>query len=212
MKRQKIRRLTTAALCGAVAFVLKYISFSVPVISPFAEFDLSALPELIGGFILGPAGAVAIVVVKIAMNLLFRGSNSMLTGEVQNLILSLAYVLPAVLYYRSHKTKKGAAISLLLGSAVSIVIAVFTNIYLIFPAFMVLYGMDWDSIVQMCTVVNPWIKDVPTMIAFSILPFNILSRAITSIITLLVYKKISVPIKKLINEHDDRRTTHDLQH
>lgn len=212
MKQQKVRRLTTAALCGAVAFVLKYISFSVPVISPFAEFDLSALPELIGGFILGPAGAVGIVVMKIVMNLLFRGSNSMLTGEVQNLILSLAYVLPAVLYYRRHKSKKGAAVGLLLGSAVSIVISVFTNIYLIFPAFMTLYGMDWDSIVQICTAVNPWIKDVPTMIAFSIVPFNILSRGITSVITLLVYKKISVPVKKLITEHDDRRTTHELQY
>ena len=51
MEKQKLRRLTMAALCGAVAFVLMYFSFSVPVLSPFAEFDLSALPELIGGFV-----------------------------------------------------------------------------------------------------------------------------------------------------------------
>lgn len=212
MKQLETRRLTTAALCGAVAFVLKYISFSVPVISPFAEFDLSALPELIGGFILGPVGAIAIIVVKIALNLVFRGSNSMFTGEVQNLILSLAYVLPAVLYYRSHKTKHGARIALLLGSVISIVIAVFTNLYLIFPAYMALYGMNWDSIVQVCSAVNPAIKDVPTMVAFSIIPFNILSRTMTSAIALLVYKKISSPIKKLIHEYDDRRISHELQH
>lgn len=210
MKSQQIRRLTTAALCGAVAFVLKYISFSIPIISPFAEFDISALPELIGGFILGPLGAISIVIMKIALNLLFRGSNSMLTGELQNLILSLSYVLPAVLYYRQHKTKKGAITALIIGSLSSIAIAVFTNIYLIFPAFMKLYGMNWDSIIDMCTAVNPYIKDLPTMIAFSIIPFNLISRVLTSVLALLVYKKISIPIKKLINEHDRRTISNGL--
>jgi riboflavin transporter FmnP len=36
------------------------------------------------------------------------------------------------------------------------------------------------------------------MVAFSIVPFNLVSRAVTSFITFLVYKKLSVPIKKLI--------------
>lgn len=212
MQQQNVRRLTTAALCGAIAFVLKYISFSIPIISPFAEFDVSALPELIGGFILGPLGAVAIVVTKVALNLVFQGTSSMFTGEVQNLILSLAYVLPAVIYYRSHRTKKGAKIALVLGSTVSIVVAIFTNLYLIFPAYMALYGMNWDGIVQMCSDVNPWIKDVPTMVAFSIIPFNVISRTITSVVALLVYKRISVPIKRMINQNDNRRTARELQH
>lgn len=212
MQQQHIRRLTTISLCGAIAFILKYMSFSIPVISPFAEFDLSALPELIGGFILGPYGAVAIVVLKITLNLVFRGSSSMFTGELQNLILSLAYVLPAVLYYRRHKTKRGAKVALLLGSLLSSVVAIFTNVYLIFPAFIAIYGMDWDQIIQMCTAVNPWIKNIPTMVAFSIIPFNIISRTITSIITMLIYKKISVPLKKRIHEYDNRRTMYELQH
>ena len=91
MNSLKIRRLTTAALCGAVAFVLKYLSFSVPFISPFAEFDLSALPELIGGFILGPMGAVAIVTVKVVLNLLYNELHipcSHLSGQVHRLHLS----------------------------------------------------------------------------------------------------------------------------
>ncbi len=212
MQQQKIRRLTAVALCGAIAFILKYMSFSLPIISPFAEFDLSALPELIGGFILGPLGAISIVITKIALTLVFQGSKSMFTGELQNLILSLAYVLPVVLYYRTHRTKHGAKIALLLGSFISIIIAVFTNLYLIFPAFMALYGMNWDSIVQMCAAVNPWIQDVPTMVAFSIIPFNVISRAATSVIAFLVYKKISIPMKKLINQYDSRRTKHELQH
>lgn len=198
MKTQRIRRLTMAALFGAMAFVLMYFSFSVPVLSPFAEFDASAIPELIGGFILGPAGAVEIVSVKILLKLVFKGSSSMLTGEVQNFLLSLSFSLPAVFYYRRHKTKKGAVVGLVIGSVTSILVAIITNIYLIFPVFIKLYGMDWEGIISMCSAVNPWIKDVPTMVAFSIVPFNIISRTVTSFITVLVYKRISVPVKKLI--------------
>lgn len=198
MNRLKIRRLTMAALMGAVAFVLMYFNFGVPFISLFAEFDASALPEMIGGFILGPAGAVEIIAIKILLILVFKGTSSMFTGEVQNFLLSIAYVLPAILYYRGHKTRRGAAIGLAIGTAVSVVVSVFTNIYLIFPAYIYLYGMSWDSIIQMCSAANPWITDIPTFAAFSVVPFNLISRIATSAITMLVYKKISVPLKKLI--------------
>ena len=86
MNRSLTRRLTMAAMMGAVAFVLMYFSFSVPVLSPFADFDFSYLPELIGGYILGPIGAVQIIAVKILLKLVFKGTSSMLTGELQKLL------------------------------------------------------------------------------------------------------------------------------
>jgi riboflavin transporter FmnP len=198
MSGTKIRSLVTAAVMGALAFVLMYFNFGIPALSPFAEFDASALPEIIGGFILGPIGAIEIIVVKIVLILIFKGTSSMFTGEIQNFILSLAYVLPAIMYYRSHKTKRGALIGLAIGSGASVVIAIFTNVYLIFPAYMYLYGMNWDSILEICAASNPWIHSVPTFVAFSVVPFNVISRVATSIITMLVYKKISVPIKKFL--------------
>ena len=194
--RTRLRRLTMAAMMGAVSFVLMYFSFSVPVLSPFAQFDFSTLPELLGGFILGPAGAIEIISVKILLKLIFKGTTSLFTGEVQKFLLSAAYVLPAVLYYQRRRTKKGAALGLVFGSVCGIVTAILTNVFLIFPAFMFLYGMDWGQIVDMCTAVNPWITSVPTMVAFSIIPFNILSFSATSVLAMLTYKKISVPLKK----------------
>ncbi len=198
MNNSKLRYLTVAALFGAMAFVLMFFAFSVPVISPFAEFDASALPEIIGGFILGPIGAIEIITVKLLLKLLFMGSSSMLTGEIQNFILSVSYVLPAVLYYRRHRTKKGAVAGLALGSLTCVVVSVITNIYLIFPAYIKLYGMSWDGIIEVCAAVNPWIESIPTFVAFSVVPFNVISKCVVSIITLLVYKRISVVIKKLM--------------
>ena len=87
MTRNKTRRLTLAAMMGAVSFVLMYFSFSVPVLSPFASFDLSALPDLIGGFVLGPVGAVEIIAVKVLLKLVFKGTSSMFTGEIQKFLL-----------------------------------------------------------------------------------------------------------------------------
>lgn len=192
--------MTIEGLFGAIAFVLMFFSFSIPVISPFAEFDLSALPELIGGYVLGPLGTIYIVVIKLLLKLLFQGSTSMFTGEFQNLILSLSYVLPSIFFYRKHRSKKGAIYGLFVGSLISIIMAVITSLYLIFPAYIALYGMNWDGIIEMCAAANPMIQNIPTFVAFSVIPFNVISRLVTSVIAILIYKKISVPLKKMLQE------------
>ena len=197
MKKTNIRRLSLAAMMGAIAFVFLFVNFSIPVISPFAEFDAAALPELIGGFVLGPIGAVEIILVKLLLKIVIVGTESMYTGELQNLILSFAFVLPAVIFYRRHRTKKGAVIGLVIGSLCKIVVGVFTNMFIIFPFYIELYGMNWDAIIGMCSALIPAIHDIPTVVLFSIVPFNVLSRTLSSVITILVYKKISVPLKKI---------------
>ena len=197
-KNNSVRRLAMAAMMGAVAFVLMYFSISIPVLSPFAEMELAAVAELIGGFILGPLGAIEIIAVKLLLKIVFKGSVSMMTGELQNLILSLSFVLPAVIFYRRHRTKKGAAAGLAIGAVTSVIVAIFTNLYIIFPFYIKLYGMNWDAIVGMCAAANPWIKDIPTMVAFSVVPFNLISRTITAVLAFVTYKKLSVPLKKMI--------------
>lgn len=198
MKNSKIRTIAMAAIMGAIAFVLQFFSFGIPFFSPFANFDFSALPEIIGGFILGPIGAIEIIIIKLALILAFKGTSSMFTGEIQNFILSCAYVLPAILYYRKHRTKKGAMIGLCIGTVTSVVIAIFTNLYLIFPAYIYLYKMTWESIISICNAVNPFIHNKLTFVLWSVIPFNAVSRIVTSVITFFLYKRISKPIKQFI--------------
>ncbi|MBQ7919159.1 MAG: ECF transporter S component [Lachnospiraceae bacterium] len=191
----RTKKITLAALFGALAFLLMFFSFPIPILSPFAELDLSAVPELIGAFMLGPVGGVAIITVKILLKLVFQGTSSMLTGEVQNFILECAFVIPATLYYQRKKSKKSAVIGLIIGSVITIIAAVLTNVYLIFPAYMKLYGMNWESILGIFAEINPMISNIPTMVAFSVIPFNVVSRVLTSVITMILYKKISRLIK-----------------
>lgn len=200
MKNSRVRSLTMAAIMGCVAFILQFFSFNIPFLSPFASFDFSALPEIIGGFILGPIGAIEIILIKLGLILVFKGTTSMFTGELQNLILSCAYVLPAILYYRKHRTKNGAIKGIVLGTILSVVLAVFTNMYLIFPAYIYLYGMNWNQILSMFSAINPAIGTKLGIVMFSVIPFNLISRITTSFLTFLLYKKISKPIKHFIQE------------
>lgn len=101
----------------------------------------------------------------------------MFTGEVQKFLLCTAYALPAVLYYQKHRTKRGAAIGLVLGTICGVIVAVLTNVLLIFPAYMALYGMDWAGDCADVHRRQPVDHDVPTMVAFSIVPFNVFRSA-----------------------------------
>ena len=197
MKRSNVRKLTMAGMMGAVAFVLMFLSFPTP-LNPFAELDFSALPELIGGFILGPIGALEIITVKILLKLVFQGTSTAFTGELCAFILSVCYVLPAVIYNRKHRTKRGALVGIVIGGLLSVFASVVVNIYLIYPFFMTAYGMNWEAIIGMCQALIPAVNDIPTLVVFSIVPFNVLSRALTGVITMLIYKRISAPLKKLI--------------
>ena len=70
----------------------------------------------------------------------------------------------------------------------------FNAIYLL-PKFAQLFGMPLEAIVGMGTAINPAINSVTTLVVFAVAPLNLLKGSIVSLITLLVYKKLS-PILK----------------
>lgn len=198
MKNSKIRSMALVAMLGAVAFALMQFKFTVPVLSPVFKFEPSALAEVIGGFILGPIGAIEIIAIRTVLDIAFFGSSTMFTGELQNFLLSVAYVVPAVLIYRRIHTKKGAVTGLVVGTLCCVLVSILTNLYIVFPFYLTAFGIEMSGLVDMFAKVNPWVKDLPTLVAFSIVPFNLLSKGITSLITMLVYKKLSVPLKKFL--------------
>jgi riboflavin transporter FmnP len=67
-----------------------------------------------------------------------------------------------------------------------------------------MYGMpllpdgSGASIVDLGTKVNPAITDVTTLVLFAVVPLNLIKGGIVSLITILIYKKLS-PILK--NSH-----------
>lgn len=105
----------------------------------------------------------------------------------------------ACLYYRNHRTKKGAVIGMLLATVATSVLAIFSNILVMFPMYAKLFGMSMQQIVDMVSAVNPFVKDITTMVIASLVPFNLFKYGVISLITFISYKKIEVILKKYSN-------------
>ena len=197
--RMRVKKIAFIGLMGAVSAVLMLFRFPLPFMPPFLSFDFSGLMEMLGGFMFGPMAAVCIIIVKIMLQLVMQGSFSLGTGELQNLILGCAYVLPALIIYHRSKSKKMAVAGMAVSSVFVAVVAVFTNLYLIIPFYVKLFGMSMDDIITMCSTVNPAMKNAVTMALFGILPFNLIKYGVTSLITFIIYKRLSKVIKGIIS-------------
>lgn len=71
----------------------------------------------------------------------------------------------------------------------------FNAVYLL-PKFAQLFGMPLDAIIGMGTAVNPAIDSITTLVVFAVAPLNLLKGGLVSVITMLIYKKISPIIKE----------------
>lgn len=200
MKKLNVKEVALIGIMGGLAGLLMLFRFPLPFMPPFMDFDFASLPEIIGGFALGPVAAVFIIIVKLLVKLALVGTGSMMTGELQNFILSCAYVLPAVWIYQHHKNKKSAEKGMLIGTLSCSICAIFTNLCIIIPFYVNLYGMSMDAILQMCAAVNPYVTNLFMLAVFGILPFNLIKNGAASLITLLVYKKMSPMIKSFIKK------------
>ncbi len=203
MKQTKVKvspkMLCFIGLFGALSTVLMLFKIPLFFAPAFMKLDVAELPAIIGSFMFGPVAGICIVLVKLALNLLLNGTDSMYVGELSNLFLSSTYVLTATWIYQKHKTKKQAIKALVVGVAATSVIAVFSNSLFIFPAYAVVYGLEMESLVGMAAAVNPFVQDTFTMMLWSVLPFNLVKYGVVSCITFLVYKKLHTFILRIMN-------------
>ena len=65
----KSKNIALIAIFGALSALLMYFTFPLPFMPPFMDFDLCGIPEMIGGFTLGPAAAFFIIMVKLILKL-----------------------------------------------------------------------------------------------------------------------------------------------
>lgn len=175
------------------------LEFPLPFIPPFIKMDFSELPVILGGFIMGPVNGSLVSLIKILINLALNGTTTFGIGETANFLYSVGYMLPAVIIYHKIKTKKGAVISLAVGTVITSILAVIINTTITFPVYGKLMGLDIDAIVGMSATTNPYVKDSITLMLFSIFPFNMFKYGLTSVFTFTLYKKLSSVIKNFIN-------------
>ena len=178
--------LTRCGLLAAMAVILYYIE--IPVVA-FYKLDLSTLPAILAGFAMGPVQGMAVVIIKNLVHLL--GTSTAGVGEMADVLMSCAFVIPASLLYRRDKTRKGALQAMLVGSAAMTVAGVLVNYLILIPAYQVLMNLPLEVIIGMGQKVFGFIDSTLKLVIFITAPFNLLKAAVLSGTTYLLYKRVS---------------------
>ena len=186
-----VRYMTVTAMLSAVAFVLMFLEFSVPVMPEFIKMDLSELPALIGTFALGPMCGVLICLIKNVLHLLVSTTGGV--GELSNFLLGIAFVLPAGYIYKRKKNRNTALIGSLLGAAFMAVFSVVSNYFLVYPFYYNI--MPEETILAVYQFIAPSMKSILQCLLCFNMPFTFVKGIFSVVITFLIYKHIS-PILK----------------
>ena len=195
---KSIKKIAIIALFSAIGAILMYLDFPLPIAPSFMKMDLSEIPVIVGGFLLGPISSVVIGILKVLIKFVIKGTSTMFVGEIANIIGSIAYALPASLIYHRLKTKQRAILGLILGTIISSVVITCCNALFIFPLYIKIFHMNEEVIIHMCNKIFLFIDSMSKVYVLSVFPFNIIKFTTVSVITLLFYKHISKAIKSIL--------------
>ena len=186
-KRTDIRKMTSTAMLSAVATVLMFFSFRVPLIPSFIKMDLSELPALIASFTFGPMAGVSVCLVKNLINVFFTTTGGV--GEVSNFLLGAMFVAPAGFIYQKMRTKKGAIIASVVGAATMAGLSLVTNYYIVYPVYTNI--MPMEVIIGAYSAINPNVTNLWQALLWFNVPYTFIKGMLSVVITMLIYKPLA---------------------
>lgn len=171
---RRTAHLAKMAMLVAISVVLvAIIHFPIFPAVAFLEYDPADIPILIGAFAFGPvAGVILTVVTAVIQGVTVSAATGGLYGVIMHILATVTLTLTASLIYSRKKTRGRAVIGLLLGTLAMAVVMLGANL-IITPMFM---GVTVEAV---------W-----ALMPF-ILLFNVVKAGINSVITFLLYKRIS---------------------
>lgn len=194
-----VQYLTRIAVLAAVAAVLFMIE--IPVIA-FYKLDLSNLPVLLGAFSMGPVAGTMVLLIKSLLGLLHSSSGGV--GELADFIMGAAMIVPAALIYRRQKTRKGAVVGMAVGVVCMMVVSVLVNWLIMIPFYMNVYGMPMEAVIGMASSALPFVDTELKLLLCVTAPFNLLKGMVLSLLTFLLYKRLS-PLLHVHTGRESRR-------
>lgn len=179
--KSNINKTVKVSLLVGVAFILMFIELPIIPIFPWLKMDISDVPALMGAFAFGPLTGILIEFLKVVMHFLLTGSSTGGVGEVANFIIGVSFVAPAAFIYWRNKSKKTAILGMIVGLIAMEVVAIVANIYFLLPV----YGMKMAP------------AELMEYVTIGLLPFNTVKGVVLSVLTYMLYKKISVAVFKV---------------
>lgn len=192
-KRIDVRKMTMTAMLAAVATVLMFLSFNVPLMPSFIKLDFSELPALIAAFAFGPLSGVMVCLVKNLVNVLFTTTGGV--GELSNFVLGASFVFPAGLIYMRGKNRTSALTGSVIGAAAMAVISVFSNYYVVYPVYTAF--MPMEAILGMYRAINPAVENLWDALLWFNMPFTFIKGMCSVAMAFVIYKPLSPILKGL---------------
>ena len=192
MKKDTTHNLTVAAMLSAVAFILMFIEFPIPMLIPaFIKMDFSDLPALLGAFALGPVYGVIISFMKNLLHIVIKGTSTACVGELSNFILGAIFSAVAGYIYKYHKSRKTAIIGAVAGAVAMGVLSVPSNYFVVYPAYVQFYHMPLEAILGMYQAILPSADSLIKCLILFNLPFTLVKGLLDAVLCMLIYKPLS---------------------
>ena len=195
--RSRTHKLAVTAMLSAVAFVLMFIEFPIPALIPsFVKLDISDLPELLAAFSMGPLYGVAVTLVKNLLFILLHGTSSAYVGELFNFLMGSVFAFSAGFIYQRKKSRQSALIGSIVGAALMALISVPLNYFVVYPAYVVCYGLPLEAIIGMYQAIRPSTNGLLECLVVFNMPFTFCKGMLDVLLCFLIYKPLSPLLHK----------------
>ena len=190
-KQIPVRSIVVSAILSAIAFILMFIEFSIPIIPSFIKLDISDLPELLGAYALGPVYGIVITLLKNVLHLIFKGTQTACVGELSNFLLGAIFSCVAGVIYKIKHTKAGALIASLSGAAAMAILSLPINYFITYPAYEKFYHLPMEAIVGMYQAILPAADNLFKCLVIFNIPFTFAKGILVSVICFFIYKPLA---------------------
>ncbi len=187
----EVRNIVQIGILSAVAFLLMSLEFPLWFAPGFYKLDLSELPVLIGAFAMGPLAGVLTEFVKILLYFFIHGSSTAGVGDLANFIFGCCFVVPAAALYQHRKTRETAIAGMAVGTVLMALAAWAVNALVLLPLYAAAFHMPLSAIIAMGAKMNPAVDSLSAFVLLIVVPFNLFKGAAVSLLTLLLYKRVS---------------------
>jgi riboflavin transporter FmnP len=196
MKSTSLRKNIMVALLAAIAFIIMFLQFPLPLFPTFLTIDLSDVPAIIGAIVYGPAAGIIIEAIKNLLHWLTSGSvTGVPVGEFANFLTGTVYILVSTWLFRKRKTFSSLIGGMVAGTIVTAIVMSIANYFVIFPSYAYFLGFPIDAAVKMAQAANHSINDLFSLVVLGVLPFNIIKCIIISIIAIPIYARVRPRMK-----------------
>ena len=172
------KKIVGVALFSALAYIISFLEFPIFPAAGFLKLDFSLVFILLAGFIFGPVFGISASAIKELLCFATKSSSGGV-GELANFLITLGLILIPTIVYRYKKGLPTVIITLLIGCLVQTAVALLCNRFINFPLYM-----------------GDMAKDMFYKLWYYILFFNLIKSVAVSIITIILYKRVSYLIKK----------------